>query len=88
MPLYVRLAKHVGNGGEKHNLSRNYAKYHYKNSKGTRFIALDKGSPHCRGTNMVRSISRLETRWIFDMKSYVPFGLNVDWDINCFINNA
>lgn len=83
--LHVRLSEHVGNirrGFSKHNLSQHYAKYHDKNIKGTLFVPLAKLQCHWRGTNKVRAIARLETRWIFDMKKYVPFGLNVDWDIN------
>lgn len=89
--LQVRLSEHIGNikrGFSKHNLSRHYAKYHNKQLKGTLFVALDRLQPHWRGVNKVRAISRCETKWIFLMKSYVPLGLNVDWDINCFINNS
>lgn len=89
--LHVRLSEHVANikrGFTKHNLSRHYAKYHNKKLQGTLFLAIDRVRPHWRGTNMVRSISRLETRWIFNMLSSRPQGLNVEWDINCFINNA
>lgn len=87
----MRLEEHVGNikqGFPKHNLSKHYAKHHNKNLDGTLFVPIEKLNPHWRGTNRVRSISKIETQWIFDMKSYVPHGLNVDWDINCFLNNA
>lgn len=55
--LYVRLAEHVGNikqGFKKHN-----DKYHDRQLKGTLFMALDTIRPHWRGTNMVRTITRL-----------------------------
>ena len=89
--LHIRLSEHVGkikSGFPKHNLSKHYDKFHGRQLKGTSFFAIDNIRPHWRGTNMVRAISRLETRWIFSMKSFIPFGLNVDWDINCFLNNS
>lgn len=37
---------------------------------------------------MVREISKCEMSWIYRVKSYVPFGLNVDVDVNAFINSS
>lgn len=31
-------------------------------------------------------MSRLETFWIYELQSHSPLGLNIEWDINAFIN--
>ena len=78
----------IRRGFPKHNLSKHYAKYHNKKVEGTMFLPIEKFTPHWRGTNKVCAISKIETQWIYNMQSYIPHGLNVDWDINCFLNNA
>lgn len=37
---------------------------------------------------MVREVSRLETKWIYLAQTYAPFGMNIEWDMNAFINNG
>ena len=89
--VHVRLEEHVGNirrGYPKHNLSKHYDICHKRNLEGTLFVPIVKLQPHWRGINKVRSISRIETQLIFNMKSYIPHGLNVEWDVNSFINNS
>lgn len=51
------------------------------------FVAIDKLTPHWRGCHVRREILWMETRWIYCLKTYITFGLNVEWDENCFINN-
>lgn len=90
-PLRVRFREHINNirkGFPSHNLSKHYDLCHNRDPKGTTFIGFDLFSPHWRGSNSVREISKRETHWIYNLRSQVPFGLNVDLDINCFINNA
>lgn len=69
-------------------VSKHYALKHDKNPTGTIFIALEKYIPHWRGGDPKRSISRAETSWIYWLKSYSPMGLNIEWDIHCYINNS
>lgn len=42
------------------------------------------------GVEMIKKsdISHLETWWMYDMRAYNPFGLKVEWNVNCFINNS
>lgn len=89
--MNVRVNEHITNIKKcflKHSVSRHYLECHNKNPAGTTFIAIDRVNPDWRGSVNKREISRLETRWIYDLKCYTPFGLNVDWDVNCFINNC
>lgn len=42
---------------------------------------------HCRGGHKVRALSQLESKWIFLMDTFSPHGLNIEFDLNCFIND-
>lgn len=89
--LHVRLKEHVTNiinGFPKHSVSRHYDQCHAKDPKGTVFIGIDKYTGCWRGSNMTRGVSRLEGSWIYNARTYTPFGLNIDWDVNAFISNA
>ena len=52
------------------------------------FLGIDKFRPHWRGSSLVREISKLEMAWIHKIKCYTPFGLNIEVDVNAFINNS
>lgn len=89
--LSVRLGEHITNikqGFDKHSVSRHYDEVHNRDPSGTTFIGIEKYVPHWRGSNGKRTISRSETNWIFRLGSHAPNGLNIEWDINCFINNS
>ena len=89
--LHVRLQEHVANilkAFPKHSVSRHYDECHGNDPKGTVFLGIDKFSGSWRGSNRTRGVSQLETSWIYRLKTYAPHGLNIDWDINSFINNA
>lgn len=88
--LQVRLNEHVANikqGFPGNYLSRHCAKYHNRSPAGTLFVGIEKYSPHWREGYFRWGISKLEMQWIHDLKSYRPYGLNVDWDINSFSSN-
>lgn len=81
--LQIRLEEHIGNikrGFRGHNLSKHYAKHHNRNPAGTLFIALEKFTLHWRGSHIRKSISRLEICCTYNLKTYIPFGLNIDLD--------
>ena len=87
----IRVNEHLGKirkGCPKHTVSRHYLECHAKDPRGTSFQVIDKFVPHWRGDSCVRGVSRLETFWIHELRSYTPHGMNVDWDVNCFINRA
>lgn len=88
--LHIRLSEHVANirrGFPKHSLSKHYALKHDCNPEGTSFLGIDKFCGHSRGSHMDREVSRLEKKWIYQVQTYAPFGMNIEWDINAFINN-
>lgn len=89
--MNVRVNEHLTNirkGFLKHTVSRHYLEHHNKYPVGTTIIAIDRFTPHWRGSFTKREISRLETRWIYNLKCYTPSGMNVEWDVNSFINNS
>lgn len=90
-PLQVRLNEHINNirkGFTKHSVSKHYLTAHRRDPTGTIFLGIDKFKPHWRGSVLVRSISKLEMAWVHKLKSYTPFGLNIDVDVNAFIDNS
>lgn len=87
----VRLNEHVTNiinGFPKHPVSRHYLEIHNKNPDKTIFLGIDKFTCPWRSGSLVRGISRLEMARIYRIKSYTPFGLNVEVDLNVFIDNS
>ena len=90
-PLQVRLNEHINNirnGYTKHSVSKHYLLKHKKDPTNTLFLGIDKYDRQWRGSDLVRSISKLEMSWIHKVKCYTPFGLNIDVDVNCFIDNS
>lgn len=90
-PLSVMLNEHVTNiltGFPKHPVSRHYLEAHNQNPAKTIFLGIDKYTPHWRGGSLIRGISSLEKAWIYKLRSYTPFGLNVKMDLNAFIDNS
>ena len=90
-PLRVRLNEHITNilnGYDKHSVSKHYLLKHNRDPSNTLFLGIDKFKPNWRGSALVREISKLEMAWIHRLKCYTPHGLNIDTDINAFINNA
>lgn len=71
-----------------HSISKHYAIHHNRKPANTLFIGIDKFSAHWRGSSLVMELSRLEMAWIHRLRCYTPYGLNVDVDINAFIDNA
>ena len=90
-PLRVRLNEHITNiltGFKNHSVSKHYLLKHNKDPSNTLFLGIDKFKPNWRGSSLVREISKLEMAWIHRLKCYTPHGLNIDTDVNAFINNA
>lgn len=78
----------IKSGKTNHTVPCHYLEWHDRDPKGTEFVVIDKFIPHWRGEYHIREVSRLETYWVFQLKTYSPFGLNVEWVINLFINKA
>lgn len=86
----VNLLEHIYNieiGYKYHGVSLHFKKYHQQDSSGLKFWGIDRILPNWRGSNMVREISKNETRWIYLMNTLTPAGLIVELDINCFISD-
>lgn len=89
--LNVRFIEHIANirkGYAKHNVAQHYDLVHNRDPSGTLFMENDHFIPQWRGGYKVRELSKMETKWLYIFKSYVPHGLNIDWDVNCFIDNS
>lgn len=87
----TRVKEHITaikKGKTNHSVPKHYASHHDRNPAGTTFQVIDRFIPHWRGESNIRGVSRLETWWIYQMKCYVPHGLNIEWDINAFINQS
>ena len=89
--MQVRLGEHVTNirsGFPNHSVSHHYDLCHNRNPEGTLFLGIDKYDAHWRGGSLVRELSRLEMAWIHRVRTYTPYGLNIDVDVNAFIDNS
>lgn len=87
--LHIGLEEHIENikhGFQGYSVSKHYAQSHNEKPAVTIFLVIDKHNPHWRGLIACRDISCLETRWIYDLKCFTPFGLIIEWDINCFFS--
>lgn len=88
--LKTRIKEHVQNiksGFLKHNVSKHFALVHNRDPTHLQFWGIEKHKPMWRGSHLVRDISRKESRWIHTLRTLVPGGLNVEFDLNCFLND-
>lgn len=68
-------------------VSPHFALHHDKDPALLKFWAIEKYKLHWWGSNKVRELSKSESKWIFEMGTLAHFGLNIDFDINCFISD-
>lgn len=89
--MQIRLGEYITNirnGFKYPSVSKHYATHHNRDPANTLFIGIDKFSAHWRGSAYIRGLSRLEITWIYRVRCYTPFGLNIDVDMNTFIDNS
>lgn len=89
-PLWKRLRVHVQNikpGFQKHSVSRHFAEVHRKNPTELKFWAIEKHKPHWIGSHKIRELSKMESKWIYEINCFAPLGLNIDFNLNCFISD-
>lgn len=87
----IRVNEHIKaikKGRTNHSVPNHYLLYHNWNPIGTKFQIIDRFVSHWRGESNIRGVSKLETFWIHQLRCYTPHGLNVEWDINSFINQS
>lgn len=88
--LRIRIKEHVQNiqkGFDKHNVSRHFDKYHKRDPSHLKFWGIVPYARPWRGGHKVRILSQLESKWIFSMDTLVPKGLNIEFDVNCFLSD-
>lgn len=88
--LKKRISEHIYNievGFEYHSVSLHFKKPNNQNLTRLKFWGVDKIIPNWRGSNTVREISQLETKWIFLMGTLMPHGMNIELDVNDFISD-
>ena len=88
--LHIRVGEHIScikRGVRTHSVSKHFRQYHDRNPKGLKFWGIEKVSKHWRGGHFIRQLSRRESYWIYELKVASPRGLNVEFDLNCFISN-
>ena len=88
--LHVRVGEHIScikRGVKTHSVSKHFRRYHNRDPKCLKFWGIERVSRHWRGGHFIRQLSRRESYWIFELKVASPGGLNVEFDLNCFISN-
>ena len=88
--LHMRVDEHVRNikkGFINHNVSRHFKLVHPKHPKSLQFWGIERVTNHWRGGNLIRQLSKRESYWIHETEVLAPGGLNIDFDINCFITD-
>lgn len=89
--LRVRIAEHLANikkDFQFHSVSLHFKEKHNQDPSLLQFCGIDVVHQSWRGSNRVRDLSQRETRWIFQLKSLFPKGMNIELDLNCFISNS
>ena len=88
--LSVRMGEHIRNikkGFIHHSVSLHFRQKHNRDPSKLKIYAIDKIEQNWRNLNMRREISRNETEWIFKMDTLKPKGMNVELDVNCFLED-
>lgn len=89
--LQIRLNEHINKirkAFKNHSVLKHYDLVNGRDPSNTLFLGIDKYRPHWRGSSLVKEISKQEMAWIYRLKTNAPFGLNVDTEVNAFINNS
>lgn len=88
--LSVRIGEHVRNIEKEykyHSVSKHFREIHRRDPRHLKFYAIDKIEPNWRNLNMRREVSKNGTYWIFKLNTMQPMGLNVELDVNCYIED-
>lgn len=89
-PLKICIREHVQNilkGFDKHSVSKHFVICHNKDPTQLKFWGIEPFVRHWQGSHKVRTLSQLESKWIFTLDTFAPRGLNVEFDLNSFISN-
>lgn len=86
----VRLGEHIRNiknGLPTHSVSDHFLKHHNRDPTKLWYSIIDVVRLNWRGGNPDRQLAQREMKWIYMLKTLHPAGLNLDIDLNCFIEN-
>lgn len=61
-----------------HSLSKYYCFHHDRDPSSLKLVGIDCYSPRWKESNFIKGILGLETRWIFQLKTYRPHGHNIE----------
>lgn len=89
--LKTRIREHIYNIKKcvgTHSVPVHFSQAHGSDPSGLWFSGIQTFKPNWRGSNKVRDISKLESSWIFRMDTLSPKGLNIEFDLNCFIDDS
>lgn len=89
-PMWKRIREHIQNikkAFPKHSVSKHFAMHHNSDPTDLKFGVIQRYKPHWRGSNKIRELGKNESKWIFEMGTLAPKGLNIEFDINCFISD-
>lgn len=87
----IRVGEHIAlikSRDPKHTVPRHYKEFHGGNPEGSQFVIIDKYTPPWRGGARTRGVSRLEMFWAYELKTFAPSGLNVEVDVNAFLDES
>lgn len=83
--LSIKIGEHIKNikkGFRYHSVSNHFRIKHNRDPEHLKFYAIDKIDQHWRNLNL-----RNEIYWMFKLNNMKTNGLNVELDINCFIED-
>lgn len=87
----TRVGEHIAlikGRDPKHTVPKHYKQFHNSNPAGSQFVIIDKYVPPWRGGARIRGVSRLEMFWAHELQNFSPQGMNVEVDINAFIDES
>lgn len=86
--LKTRVREHCRNirlGLETHSVPAHYKIHHNRDPAGLRFFALEVIKSWWRGDNLDQKLNQREAYWIYHLKTLTPAGLNIDFELKCFL---
>lgn len=86
----IRVGEHIRNiknGIITHSVSDHFSKFHNKDPTKPWYSIIEVVRVNWRGGNPERLLSQREMRWTHTLSTFAPLGLNIEMDLNCFLEN-
>lgn len=87
----TRIAEHIRNikrGYPAHSVSAHYAMVHNRDPSTLKAMIIEVVKSSWRGENQERKLACREMHWIYKLKTLAPSGLNLDIELNCFLDDS